>query len=241
MTHTPFLSASSAGAGAFAMLDEFEKTLGWRFSDKSLVETALTAPAYKMDHPGARDNQRLEFLGDAVFGLLSADYLYRKYPDCEEGRLTAMRTALANGGALAIAAERVGLRRYLRMNDAALDLPVNAKTLADAMEAVIAAAWLDGGIEAAKKVFSRLAEYLAPLEGEPDNPKGDLAEFADSIRIGRPVYEILKIDNAGTSAQKYFVRVLLPDGRSADGIGHSKRRAEMIAARELLKKIRDEK
>ena len=114
-----------------ASLAQLEQRLGYVFRDKTLLERALTTPACRMDHPELPDNQRLEFLGDAVFGLLSADAVFAAYPDEQEGPLTVRRTHLVSGAMLAKVAERMGLRDHLRRNKGASPLPPRAKPLSD--------------------------------------------------------------------------------------------------------------
>ena len=115
---------------------------GYRFKNPALLATALTTPARKMDDPSAKDNQRLEFLGDAVLGLLSAERVYHGFPAVKEGALTVRRTHMVSSAALCAAAARFGFVPLLRQNRAAGELPPNSKTIADAIEAVIGAAYL---------------------------------------------------------------------------------------------------
>ena len=130
-------------------MTELERKIGYAFHDAELLTRALTTPACRMDHPEGGDNQRLEFLGDAVFGLLSADAVFAAFPDDDEGLLTVRRTHLVSGAALADAAERLGLRDYLKFNQGAQPPPSHAKVLADSLEALMGAVWLDGGLPAA--------------------------------------------------------------------------------------------
>ena len=139
---------------------------GYEFQNEALLEEALTTPAYRMDVPDARDNQRLEFLGDAVLGFLSAERLYAEFPSEEEGPLTVRRTHMVSSAALCAAAVRLGLAARLRRNKGAAELPPTSKTLADAIEAVVGAAYLDGGFDAAKRVFAALELDANADEGE---------------------------------------------------------------------------
>ena len=129
------------------MIKEFEKKIGYTFKNPALLEEALTTPACKMTARNIADNQRLEFLGDAVFGLLSAEYVFDAHPEKQEGELTVLRTNLVSGATLAQAGEKLGLRKFIRRNKGASPLPENSKVLADALEAVMGALWLDGGIK----------------------------------------------------------------------------------------------
>ena len=126
-----------------------DAVLGHVFSNKALLEEALTTPSFKMTSPGARDNQRLEFLGDAVLGLLATDWLYANSPS-EEGDMSARRQHMVSASALCAAVAGKGFVAMLKRNKGAGELPETAKTVADAVEAVMGAAWLDGGMAAAK-------------------------------------------------------------------------------------------
>ena len=212
-----------------------EEIFGYTFKDRTLLEEALTTPSCKMDRPGVRDNQRLEFLGDSVIGLLSAESLYLSCPDAEEGWLTVKRTQMVSTSALCVAAERLGLRERLRRNRGATELPANSKTLADAVEAVIGAAWLDGGMEAAKTVFGTLG-----LSGNVDgkelfaNPKGELQIRAQAMRPPQlPRYELLSTSGKAHSPV-FTVRVSVEGMGSATAAAGSHKAAEAEAARKLL-------
>ena len=209
---------------------------GYEFRDASLAVAALTAPAYRMDHPDARDNQRLEFLGDSVLGLLAAERMYAAFPDEPEGQLTVRRTHMVSTAALCEAAGRLGLAALLRRNRAAAELPRNSKTLADAVEAVIGAAYLDGGFAAARQVFAALdldANARAPEWSE--NPKGELQVRAQAMTPPRhPQYELLEV--AGKAHEPVFtVRVTVDGIGVATASAHTRREAEAAAAVKLLR------
>ena len=218
-------------------MKDLQKRLGYEFRDETLLELALTSPAYRMDHPHARDNQRLEFLGDAVFGLYSADAMYRLHPDDAEGALTVRRIKLASGTALAAAAESLGIRALLRRNRGADPLPPNSKALADAMEAVLGAVWLDGGASAVRGVYERLwPDTGAELDEWSDNPKGRLQTIAQAMRPPRkPVYETLLVTGPA-HAPHVKVKVAVEGIGEAEGEGGSHRAAETAAAEALLEK-----
>ena len=221
-------------------MTELEEKIGYAFKDAALLERALATPSVRMSSPDEKDNQRLEFLGDAVFGLLSADALYAAHPDEPEGMLTVRRTRLVSGAALAAVAERLELRKWLRRNVGAHELPPHAKVLADALEAVMGAVWLDGGLEAALGVFRRLG---LPFDEQVDewsvNPKGFLNMKAQACRPSRtPVYELL--DMTGPAHEPVVtVRVHVEGLGEAEGTGGSKSAAEVSAAGALLRKLRD--
>lgn len=208
---------------------------GYTFADEALLEEALTTPSYRMDVPSAKDNQRLEFLGDAVLGMLSAERLYAEFPGEQEGSLTVRRTHMVSAAALCEAAARQGLAARLRRNKGAAELPRNAKTLADAVEAVIGAAYLDGGFAAAKRIFAALElDANAAADEWSGNPKGELQVKAQAMKPPRhPVYELLK--TAGKAHEPVFtVRVTVDGLGSAMASARSHKQAEALAAAQLL-------
>ena len=213
--------------------------LGYEFARGELLAEALTTPSYRMDHPDAKDNQRLEFLGDAVLGMLSAERLFAEFPDEQEGPLTVRRTRLVSTEALCEAANRLGLAARLRRNRNATELPRDAKTLADAVEAIIGAVYLDGGLAAARRVFDALALTEKAVEYDwRGNPKGELQVRAQAMRPPRhPVYELLKTE--GKAHEPVFtVRVSVEGVGSATAAARSHKQAEALAAAALLERGR---
>ena len=208
---------------------------GYEFENEALLAEALTTPSFRMDEPSAADNQRLEFLGDAVLGLLSAERLYAEFPREPEGPLTVRRAHMVSAVALCEAANRLGLSERLRRNRGAAELPHNAKTLADAVEAVVGAAYLDGGFAAAKRVFDNLELNANASEDEwSGNPKGELQVRAQAMKPPRhPAYELLKTE--GKAHEPVFtVRVTVEGLGSATASAHSRKEAESRAAAKLL-------
>ena len=222
-----------------------EQTLGYAFKDRTLLETALTNPSYRSDHlfVGVKDNQRLEFLGDAVFGLLTAQQLFEQYTDEDEGGLTVRRSHLASGRALAELARRIGLGPYLRLGkgDEASGGRDKDKSLTDAMEAVFGAVWCDGGLKAARVVYATLmAEHAeSPLDVWAENPKGKLQELAQrNAWPDSPTYEL--VEAAGPChAPSYTVKARVHGGYEAGGSGKTKRAAEVAAAHALLRVLHE--
>lgn len=223
-------------------MTEFEKRIGYEFRNASLLEVALTSPACRMERPEVEDNQRLEFLGDAVFGLLSADAVFAAYPREQEGSLTVRRTHLVSTAALIAAANRIGLGGFLKRNSGAGPLPENAKMLADAMEAVMGAVWLDGGLESARALFTRLELPIdEKLNVWSDNPKGHLQVLSQSMRPSRkPVYTVDSVKGP-SHAPTVTVTVSVAGLGSATVTARSQRQAEIDAAVALLEKIDREK
>lgn len=222
-------------------MTELERKIGYEFRDSALLVHALTTPACRMDHPERGDNQRLEFLGDAVFGLLSADAVYSAFPEDAEGLLTVRRTHLVSGAALADAAERVGLRDFLKLNQGASPIPPHAKVLADAIEAVMGAAWLDGGLPAARAVFAALDLPFKESFNEWDaNPKGYLQVKSQAMHPPRrPVYEVTQVGGVA-HAPVVTVHVSVSGLGEAEATAGSKTAAEVAAASALLEKLSNE-
>jgi ribonuclease-3 len=217
------------------LTDSPEEIFGYRFRDRALLDAALTTPSCKMDNPRTADNQRLEFLGDAVLGLLSAVELYGRFPHEGEGALTVMRTQMVSSSALCRAAAKHGLAAKLRRNRAAGELPPNSKTIADAVEAIIGAAYLDGGFEAAGRVFAALGVEVHDSGGKRTaNPKGDLQIKAQAMKPPRqPSYELVSVD--GKAHCPFFtVRVSVDGLGEAEAGAPTRREAEARAAAKLL-------
>ncbi|MDX9868683.1 MAG: ribonuclease III [Kiritimatiellia bacterium] len=219
-------------------LDAFEERLGYAFRDRTLLRTALTSPSFRADRAAdaVPDNQRLEFLGDAVFGLLSAQSLYDRYMAEDEGSLTVRRSLQVNRGALAGLARRIGLGACLRVGrrEEANGARDQDRMLADALEAVFGAVWRDGGWDAVWRVYRRLdpgEPVSVPWRG---NPKGALQELAQRHAWpDSPAYELIGVSGPDHEPV-YTVRVRVAGGREAEGAGRTKRAAETAAAQALL-------
>jgi ribonuclease-3 len=211
-----------------------ERQLGIGFHDRDLLVQALTHRSYAHEHAGdgALDNERLEFLGDAVLELIAADLLYRRDPEAGEGSLTLDRAAVVSTGALAAAARRIHLGSHLRVGKGVdktggRDLD---SILANALEAVIGAIYLDSGFETAAGVFERLGG--APAEGAI-NYKGRLQELTQADAEGVPVYKVVEATGPG-HRRHYQVEVCLAGVRLGTGEGTTRRAAEQTAAKEAI-------
>lgn len=211
---------------------------GYRFKNPSLLQEALTTPSFRMTSPKASDNQRLEFLGDAVLGLLATDWLYENNPDLKEGELTGKRQHMVSTAALCEAVAERDFIALLKRNKGAGALSPKSKTVADAVEALIGAAWLDGGLDAAKTIFENLALADNSRFGELDgNPKSALQHITQAMVPPRmPLYRLVK--TAGTSNNPTFtVEVAVEGIGSARGEGGSRREADSAAAANLMEVI----
>jgi len=222
-----------------------EKRLGYRFRNRKMLEAALTHPSFRVESgDDIMDNQRLEFLGDAVLGMAAAAHFYKEMRDIDEGRMTSLRSQITRGHALAGLARSLGVGAFLRMGrgedgSGGRDRKSN---LEDALEAVIGAIYLDGGFKAAQKVFKRV--FVPVIDELSDdvwagNPKGKLQEFSQRRWKESPVYAVLKQEGP-PHATKFTVSVTLRDGRSQRGKGRSKQDAERRAAKTLLESLGEE-
>lgn len=228
-------------------LDGLEAAIDYRFKDKTLLENALVHPSYRFEHSAVNaDNQRLEFLGDAVLGLLAADHLFRTCGEIDEGSLTVLRAQVASGNTLAAIGAEIGLDRYLRLGkgEARTGGRRRPKNLEDALEALFGAAWVDGGLRAATRIFDHLvlprlrAADLKSCDGDGiwnGNPKGHLQSVVQSRFHASVLYTL--VSTCGSAHAPVFTveaKIDMDDGPSATAEGTSKRRAEAKAASKLL-------
>jgi ribonuclease-3 len=218
-----------------------EKVLHYKFRSKELLTAALTHPSYRNEkgQDPCMDNQRLEFLGDAVVGLLAAEHLYDHASDMREGDMTKFRSTITNRAGLAKVGAAWGLGEYLRMGrgEAQSGGATKESNLADAVEAVLGAVYLDGGHKSAAKVFSKhfVPRLETRIEESPDvdNPKGALQEYTQRIGQTNPEYNI--VGESGPAHDRVYLAAVTWDGRElARGEGASKRSAEADAARKAL-------
>ena len=220
-----------------------EERLGHVFRQPRLLAAALTHRSYSAETnpPDEMENQRLEFLGDAVLGAISAEWLVAHRSDWREGTLTKVRSRLTNAAALARVARRLGLGEFLRLGRGEDQSGGREKgaLLADALEAVMGALWLDGGPEPVRQAFEKeFADEIAEAveAGGDDNPKGDLQERLQREGGDGPRYE--RVAESGPSHARHFtVAVFRGEERLGEGEGGSKREAEMNAARQALVRL----
>ena len=212
-----------------------EQTIGHTFKDVKLLELALMHPSYALAHK-CQDNQRLEFLGDAVLEICVSRVLYHRFPKLREGQLTRKRAALVCEANLARAAKRMNIGDYLKLDrgEEIVGGRENPSILADTMEAVIAAVYLDAGMDAAAKLVDLAMDgYNTPEKGDRD-AKSALQEYLQSLGEETPTYEIIGQDGP-PHARVFTARVLRADGTQlGTGSGPRKQRAEDAAARMAL-------
>ena len=225
-------------------VSDLEKVLDHAFENPQLLEQALTHPSLtgtRLDRKNS--NQRMEFLGDRVLGLIIAEMLYEAFPDEEEGAMARRHTALVRRESLSRVAEQIGLASYVNMAPSEQDAGGrdNPALRADACEAVIAAIYLDGGLAAADKFTRR---YWQPLMAEnlvpPQDAKTALQELAQGQGMDLPAYR--EVSRSGPPHDPVFTIEAAIKGRDpASATGNSKRIAEQAAAALLLAQLQESK
>ncbi|MCX7589958.1 MAG: ribonuclease III [Patescibacteria group bacterium] len=225
------------------MIEEFEKKIDYNFKNKNLLLEALTHRSYLNENSKwpVHHNERLEYLGDAVLELAITEFLFLKYKNANEGKLTLLRAALVNYQNLSKIARKIGLDQFILTSRGEKKDTTKAwdVILANALEALIGAIYLDQGFDSAKKfinkfIFITLSEILKNKEYK--DPKSELQEIVqEKIKI-TPNYAVL--EESGPSHKRIFrVGVFFGDKLIEEGRGESKQEAEMEAARKALKKI----
>jgi ribonuclease-3 len=214
--------------------------LGIRFRDEELLRLALTHRSVSSEDPSRADNERLEFLGDAVLQLVVTDRLYADFPELPEGQMAKVRAAIVSGATLAEVARSIDLGSYVELSPAEERSGGRSKVsiLADAMEALIGAVYLDADFEAADRLIRRL--WAGRIEEKAANPgvkdfKTRLQEVLAAAGK-RPVYQVT---GTGPDHQRSFEAVVGVDGGELGrGEGKSKKAAEQAAAEEALRALR---
>jgi ribonuclease-3 len=219
-------------------LRKIESVLGYTFVDKDLISKALSHRSSVSNGPA---NERLEFLGDAVLGLVVSEFLFKEFPDYNEGNLTKVKASLVNEAVLSKVANKFNLGQfiYLSAEEEKSGGRLKPSITADAMEAIIGATYLDGGMEPAIRVVKRLIlhEFEELIKDEATyNFKGDLLEKMQGSGRGIPRYEVL--EEIGPDHIKVFVISVAVGGvRLGTGQGTSKKEAEQRAAKMALETL----
>jgi len=224
-----------------AQLRESAEVVGHDFVDWSLLVRALTHSSYSAESPDEPSNERLEYLGDAVLGLVLADEMYRRHPDFHEGLLTDLRKSVVNETTLGGAARRMGLGRFIRLGRGEEAAGGHDKTsiLANAFEAVIGAVHLDAGTEIARRLSLRLLrdDIDAAVPGlRTLDPKTQLQELTQDNELGAPYYEIT--DEGPDHEKIFFAEVLIAGRVRGRGSGRTKKAAEQEAAAQAIESLR---
>lgn len=221
-------------------MKELEEKLGYVFQDKRYLEHALTHSSYANEHRGAglTSNERLEFLGDSVLGMVVAEYLFRAHPDMPEGELTRTRAALVREGSLYEVAETLKLGRYLRLGrgEDAGGGRTRPSILADATEATLAAVYLDGGIEPVRAIIQKFILDKEREKAVDRDYKTALQEFVQRTPGQVIAYQL--IDELGPDHDRVFVMEASVSGQAVgQGRGRTKKEAEQFAARAALARL----
>jgi ribonuclease-3 len=223
------------------MIKDLENAIGYRFKNITLLQNALAHSSYANErwHDSLKSNERLEFLGDSILGMVVAEYLYRNFPDRPEGDLTRMRADMVCERSLAMIAERIGLGEHLLLGNG--EETGGGRTrdsiLADAVESVIAACFLDGGMEPARKFIDtfvltdvpvrklRNADYKTALQELVQQKKNQVLSYA-------------LVEESGPDHDKHFVVQVSLNGTVVGiGDGRSKKKAEQAAAHAAIEAL----
>jgi ribonuclease-3 len=232
----------AAGAAGLGGLDELETRLAYHFGDRELLTTALTHTSWinEASAPGRVDNERLEFLGDAVLALVTSDLLMARLPDAPEGELSRARAALVSEGGLSRAAAALDLGRFVWLGRGEEKTGGRSRPsiLANALEALVGAVYLDGGLEAARGIAARLFQRdLGDVQRHARlDFKSRLQERAQALWQVAPVYEVVGV--SGPDHDKRFEVSLTIGGQNwGRAGGRSKKEAEQSAAAAALEAI----
>jgi len=227
-------------SGAFIRLNELEAVIGYRFGNRLLLEEALTHRSFLNEAGVApvRDNERLEFFGDAILDFLISSMLLERFPDCREGELTRIRSSLVAEESLAHQARQIGLGSFLRLGRGEEKNSGRTKRsiLADAYEALLAAVYLDGGIEVVRRLVAghfepSLADSAVAPAGR--DYKTELQELSQALRGKTPRYS-LKEASGPDHERTFVVMCWIGEECLGEGSGRSKKEAEQQAAKNGL-------
>ena len=223
------------------MIKDLETAIGYRFGNISLLQNALAHSSYANErwHDSLKSNERLEFLGDSILGMVVAEYLYRNFPGRPEGDLTRMRADMVCETSLAAIADRIGLGDHLLLGhgEEAGGGRNRASILADAVESVIAACFLDGGMAAARGFIDRFVLTNVPVRQLANRDyKTALQELVQQKK--NQILSYMLVGESGPDHDKQFrVEVCLNGAVVGRGCGTSKKRAEQDAARAAMESL----
>jgi ribonuclease-3 len=221
---------------------ELERRMGYHFRRLDWLEQALTHRSFRFERPGVTaDNQRLEFLGDAVLGLLTAAHLFHEFADQDEGGLTELRSRVTSGKALTRCARELKLGLHLRIGkgEEKSGGRHRASNLADALEAIMGAAYLDGGWVACEKIFAAVFAPLIAALGQDvwaENPKGQLQEYCQRRWRAGPQYRTVRREGPAHAAV-FTAEVTQGGNVYGVGRGSNKQEAETQAAVDALRRL----
>lgn len=220
---------------------EFEEKLGYSFKDKSLLELALTHSSFANENKLKKNNERFEFLGDSVLGFVTAEYLFTEFKNRPEGEMTKLRAAVVCEKSLFKFAEQIDLGKYILLGrgEDSTGGRNRPSVVSDAFEAIIAAIYIDGGMEAVKPYILRFIKDAVKRETSFKDNKSLLQEEIQKVKGNSLAYE--EVGEEGPDHDKTFVfRVKLNGEVIGEGKGKSKKEAEQNAAGNALDKLHDE-
>jgi len=221
-------------------LRELQKKINYKFENPVLLEIALTHKSWTAENEGFQPNEKLEFLGDSVLGLIITEHIYKTYSDLTEGQLSLLRSVLVEKKSLAEVAEKLNIGSYLKLGNKLEYTSVSPALLENAIEAVIGAIYLDGGWSEAEKFVlhvlkSKIEEYS--MRNNEDF-KSRLKVIFEQKFSSSPNY---RITTEGPAHEKrFYAQVLINDEIAGEGQGRSKKEAEQSAAGEALKRFGNE-
>ena len=227
------------GASSVESLDALQERLGYRFRDTGLLLTALTHSSYANEHR-QESNERLEFVGDSVLGMIVAGSLFRRYPEMPEGRMTRLRAELVCEQSLWEVSEQLGLGQWLRLGkgEELTGGRERPSILADCVEAVLAAMYLDGGMAPPLALIDRFILSRLGKDGvlEPQDSKTRLQELVQR-RPGRSIVYTLTGESGPDHDKRFTVTVSVDGEAVGSGEGRTKKEAEQLAARSALRRL----
>ena len=223
------------------MIRELEEALGYRFHNITLLQNALTHSSYANEHwhDSLKSNERLEFLGDSILGMVVAEYLYKSFPDRPEGELTRMRADMVCEAALDRVAQELDLGRHLMLGHGEEQGGGRrrASILADAVESILAASYLDGGMEAARGLIQRFVLREVPVSRMRNVDYKTALQEQVQQKKNQVLTYVLTGEQGPDHDKEFFVDVHLNNQKVGSGKGSSKKRAEQDAARDALEKL----
>lgn len=223
------------------MIKDLEAAIGYRFQNITLLQNALTHSSYANErwHDSLMSNERLEFLGDSVLGMVVAEYLYTTFPDRPEGDLTRMRADMVCEQALAAVANRLDLGKHLLLGHGEEQSGGRnrASILADAVESVIAASFLDGGMEAAKAIISKFILCDVPVTRLHNADYKTMLQELIQQKKNQALSYALTGESGPDHDKRFTVAVSLNGKQVGQGTGSSKKRAEQEAARAAVETL----
>ena len=223
------------------MIKDLENAIGYRFCNIMLLQNALTHSSYANEtwHDSLRSNERLEFLGDSILGMVVAEYLFCNFPERPEGELTRMRADMVCERALAKVANRLDLGRHLLLGHGEEQGGgrTRASILADAVESVIAACFLDGGMEAARKLIEAFILCEVPVSKLSNADYKTAFQELVQQKKDQSISYLLTGESGPDHDKTFRVEVLLNGQVAGTGVGSSKKRAEQDAARDAMERL----